>query len=117
MGVEQAWRERAHNVTANFKRLMDWWRLMNCAGDRFEILGVERERINVSIPANDIEGMMRHRYAGPARAVLDQNFRILLLVDCVQLARSMKIALGIRRAHFDLAFLIQITLRNAHRTG
>src|SRR6266480_1088022 len=96
---------------------MDWRRLMNRASDRFEILGVERERIHVSIPADDIEGMMRHRHAGPAWAVLDQNFRVLFLVDCVQLARSMKIALGIRRAHFDLAFLIQITLRNTHRSG
>jgi len=28
-----------------------------------------------------------------------------------------KIALRIRRPHFDLAFLIQITLRNSHRTA
>src|SRR6266513_3715769 len=117
MGIEKARRERADNVSANLKRLMDWRRLMNRAGDRFEILGVERERINVSVPADDIERMMRHCYAGPARAVLDQNFRVLFLVDCVQLTRSMKIALGIRSAHFDLAFLIQITLRTTHRTG
>src|SRR5207249_2714754 len=117
MGIEKARRERADNVSTNLKRLMDWRRLMNRAGDRFEILGVERERINVPIPADDIEGMMRHRHTSPARAVLDQNFRVLFLVDCVQFARSMKIALGIRRAHFDLALLIQITLRNSHRTG
>src|SRR5438552_19040138 len=117
MGIEKTRRESADDVATNLKGLMDWGRLMNGAGDRLEILGVKRERINITVPTDDIERMMRHRHAGPAWAVLDQNFRILLLVDCVQLARSMKIALGIRSAHFDLAFLIQITLRNTHWTG
>src|SRR5207245_6716736 len=63
------------------------------------------------------ERMMSHRYAGPARAVLNQDFRVLFLVDCIELSRAVKIALRIRRSHFDLAFLIQITLRNSHRTA
>src|SRR5438477_1081294 len=54
MGIEKTRRERADNVSANLKRLMDRGRLMNRAGDRFEILGVKRERINVSIPADNI---------------------------------------------------------------
>ena len=90
---------------------------MHGTGDRFEILGVKCERINVAVPTDDIERMMSHRYAGPARAVLNQDFRVLFLVDCIELSRAVKIALRIRRSHFDLAFLIQITLRNSHRTA
>src|SRR6185503_14642923 len=80
MGIEQARRERADNVTANLKRLMDGRWLVNRAGNRLEILGVERERINVAIPANDIERMMRHRHARPARSVLHQDLGIFFLV-------------------------------------
>ena len=48
--------------------------------------------------------MMRHRHARPARAIFHQNLGVLLLVDRDQFGRPVKIALGIRRAHFDLAF-------------
>ena len=88
---------------------------MDRAGDRFEILRVERERINVAVPADDIERIMRHRHAGPARAIFHQNLGVFFFVDRVELGRPVKIALGIRRAHFDLAFLIQIAFRNSHR--
>src|SRR5213595_2312819 len=102
MGIEKTRRESTDDVTTNLKGLMDRGRLMNRAGDRLEILGVKGERINITVPTDDIERMMRHRHACPARAVLNQNFRVLLPVDCVQFVRSIKIALGIRRAHFDL---------------
>src|SRR4029077_20277060 len=105
------------HITANFKGLMNGRRLMHSTGDRFEILGVECERIYVAVPTDDIERMMSHRYAGLARAVLNQDFRVLFLIDCIELSRAVKIALRIRRPHFDLAFLIQITLRNSHRTA
>src|SRR5207248_8954126 len=96
---------------------MDWRWLMNRAGDRFEILGVERKRINVSIPADDIEGMMRHRHAGPTGSIFDQNLDVPFLVDWVKLGRSVKVAFGIRRAHFYLTFAVQIAFRNADRPG
>src|SRR6266536_4329987 len=117
MRIQKARRECADYITANFKGLMNGRRLMHGASDRLKILGVECERINVAIPTDDIEWMMSHRYAGPARAVLNQYFRVLFLVDCIELSRAVKIALRIRRSHFDLAFLIQITLRNSHRTA
>ncbi len=70
MRIEQPRRECAHDIAANLKRLMDWRRLVNRAGDRLEVLRIKRERINVAIPADHIEWMMRHRHLGPARAIL-----------------------------------------------
>src|SRR6266849_3984608 len=69
MGIEKARRESANDVTANLKRLMNGRRLMDRAGDRLEVLRVEGEWINVAVPANNIEGMMCHRHARPARPV------------------------------------------------
>src|SRR5438874_2887665 len=97
MRVEHARRERAHYVAANFKGLMNRRRLMYRACNRLEILGVERKRVNVSIPTNDVEWMMRHRHHSPARAVFDQNFGVAFLIDHVQLSWPVQIALGIRR--------------------
>ena len=88
---------------------------MHRAGDRFEVLGIERERIQITIPAQHIERMMRQRHASEARAVFHQNIDILLLVDGDDLGRPVKIALGIRRAHFDLTVVIKIARRNSDR--
>src|SRR6266404_2629525 len=70
MSIEHPRRKCAHDVSANFKCLMDWRRLVNRAGDRLEVLRVKSEWIDVTIPANDVERMMRHRHLSPARAVL-----------------------------------------------
>src|SRR5438034_6638408 len=114
MGIEQARRKCANNIPANLKGLMDRWRLMHSSGDRLEILSVERERIKITIPADRIERMMRERHAREPRAVLHQNIDIFLFVDGKQLGRSVEIALRVGRAHFNLAFVIQITLRNTN---
>ena len=66
---------------------------MNCAGDRLKILSVECEWIDVAVPTNDVEWMMRHRHGRPARSVFHQNLGVFFLVDRIELARSMKIAL------------------------
>ena len=79
---------------------------MHCAGDRLEILRVKCERIQITVPADRIEWMMRERDAGEARAVLHQNIDIFLLIDGEQLGRCVEIALRIGRAHFNLAFVI-----------
>src|SRR5206468_53410 len=64
--IQQARRERANDVTANLECLMDRRRLVNRASNRLEILRIKREWINVAIPADHIEGMMRHRHLSPA---------------------------------------------------
>src|SRR5438876_2209097 len=117
MRIQESRRERTDNVTANLEGLMNRRRLMHGASNRLEILRVKSEWINVAIPADDVERVMRHRHAGPARTVLYQNFRVFFLVDRVEFGRRMKIALGIRGAHCDLTLLLQIPFRNTHRAG
>src|SRR5260370_13342641 len=106
MSIEEARCESANDVTTNFKCLMDRWRLVHGPGDRLEILGVEREWIEITIPADCIERMMRQRHARETRTVFDQNIDIFFFVDREQFRWRMEIALRIRRTHLDLTFMI-----------
>ncbi len=56
-------------------------------------------------------------HASETRSILHQHGHILFTIDREHFTRAMKIALRIRRAHPDLAFVIQITLRNPNRAG
>src|SRR5262245_57821422 len=96
MRIEHAWGKCADDITANLECLMDWRRLVNCASNRLEVLRVKREWINVAIPADDVEWMMRHRNLSPARAVFHQDFSVFILVDHQRFGWSMEVALGIR---------------------
>src|SRR6266404_7193381 len=49
MCIEKARRESADDVAANLESLMNGRWLMDGAGDRLEILGIEGEWINVSV--------------------------------------------------------------------
>src|SRR4029453_10814546 len=91
MRIEQSRSERANDVTANFKRLMDRRRLMDRSGNRLEILGVESERIEITIPPDHIEWIVRHGHARKSGAILDQKIDILLFVDGDQFARPVQI--------------------------
>src|ERR1700737_1570885 len=113
MGIKETRREGADNIAANLKRLMNWRRLVDRPGDWFEVLRVERERINAAVPADDIERMMRHGHAGPARSVFHRDLTVFFLVGGAELSWRMKVALGIRRSHFDLAFAVQIPFRDS----
>src|SRR5262249_40990099 len=108
MGIEQTRRERANNITADLEGLMDWRRLMHRACDRFEIPCVKCEGVEIAVPANDIERMMRHGHLRPARSVFHENLNVAFLVDRIDVRWAVKVTLGIRCAHFDLALVIQI---------
>ncbi len=77
---------------------MDRRRLMDGASDRLKVLRVECEWIEITVPADDIERMMRHRHPREARAVLHQNIYIFLLVDR-DAARSVRGDRALNRAH------------------
>jgi hypothetical protein len=114
MCIEEAWRERANNVSANLEGLMNGGRLMDGAGDRLKILRVESKRIQISVPTHGIERMMGQGHARKTPAVFHQNIDIFLFVDRDDLGWCMKIALRLGRAHIDLAFVVQVTLWNSH---
>src|SRR4029453_19545354 len=99
MRIEQARSEGTNDVSANLKCLMDRWRLMHRSSNRLEILGVESERIKITIPTDHIEWIVRHGHARKSRAILDQKIDILLLVDGDQFARPVQIALRVGGAH------------------
>ena len=63
-------RERADDEAVALERLMNRRRLMDRAGERLEILRVERERINDPVPADDVERMLREDVCVRRRAVL-----------------------------------------------
>src|SRR5436305_7944981 len=106
--VEHSRRKCADDVTANFKGLMDRRRLMQCSSDRLEILRVKCEWVEIAVPADRIEGMLCKRHSRKARSIFYKNINIFLLVDCDYLPPRVKIALGIRGAHFDLPFVIEV---------
>ena len=81
MCIQKPGGEGTDNVTTNLKCLMNRWRLMDGAGDRFEILGVEGKGLQITVTADGTEGMVCQGYAGKARAIFDQNFDIFFLVD------------------------------------
>src|SRR5258707_14759551 len=115
--VEHARCKRANNISANLECLMDRRRLMHRARDRLEILRVERERIEIAVPAERVERMMGQGHTGESRSILDENIDILLLIDRNDFARTMKIALRVRGAHLNLPLVIQVTLRNPDRSA
>src|SRR5436190_18430447 len=59
MRIEHARRKCTNNIAADLERLMDRRRLMDCPGDRLKILRVESKRIQITVTADGIEGMMR----------------------------------------------------------
>src|SRR5215472_15837463 len=116
MRIEHARRKRANDITADLERLVDWRRLMHCAGDWFKILRVKRERIEISVPTDRIERMLRQRDPRKSRSVFHENIDIFLFIDRNYFPRTMKVALRVRRAHFNLPLMVQITLRYSNRT-
>src|SRR5947208_16341732 len=115
MCVEHARRKRAYNISADFECLMNRWRLMHRSGDRLEILRVESEWIEITIPADRIEWMMRQRHPRKSRSIFYENIDVFLLIDCHDFARTVEVPLRVRRAHFDLPLVIQV--RCGIRTG
>ena len=83
-----------------------WWIR---AGDRLEIVGVERVGIDHPVPADDVERMARQRVAGQPAAVLDQDGRLLLEIDGGDLARAVEVALAVRSAQPQLAVGVEIS--------
>src|SRR2546421_9357299 len=106
MIIEHPRCERTDDVAADFEGLMNRRRLMDRAGNRFEVLRVKRERINKAVPADNVEGVMGVNHARPARAVFHEHLYVLVLVDGQQLGWPVEIALGIGRAHSDLTLVV-----------
>src|SRR6267378_1351489 len=106
--------ERADDESVSLKSLMYRRRLMNAADDRLKIVDVERPRIEVSIPADDIERMMIEHDLVDAVVLLHQNRKISHLVHGLDKRRTPDVALGVRSAFDELPELVPIAFRPAH---
>ena len=93
---------------------MHRWGLVNSAHDRLEVVDVERPRVEVAIPAHDIERMViEHDLVDPI-VLLHEDRKISHLVDWIRERRPPDIALRVRRTFDELTELIAVSLGPAH---
>ena len=85
--------ERADNESVALKSLMHRRRLMHLPDDRLEVPNVERPRIEVSVPANDVERMVIENELVDSVVLLHVEREIALLVVRRELQRAPDVAL------------------------
>src|SRR6266550_8101652 len=93
---------------------MNRWRLMHSAYDRLEIVNVECPRVEIPIPADDIEWVMVENELIEAVVLLHEQAKITHLVVRLELDRSPDVALRIGRAFLQLPELVAISFGPTH---
>src|SRR4051794_7657101 len=89
-------------------------RLVHPPDDRLEVADVERPRVEVAVPADDVEWMMVENELVDAVVLLDEELEVAHLVVGVQHERTADVALGVWRALLELAELVPIALGPAN---
>src|SRR5687767_11391168 len=110
MIIKHAWHERANNKVVSLKCLMCRWRLMDSARDRLKVFDVKYPRIEITIPANDIKGMVIQNVLTQPIPHFDVHFKLATLCVGLQVFRQPNVALRIRRMFEHLTKFIPITL-------
>src|SRR3954468_2191696 len=87
-----------------------WW-LVHASNDRLEVVDVERPRIEVTIPANDVERMMIENELVEPIVLLHEETEVAHLVVRLELDWPANVALRVRRALLQLTELIAVPLR------
>src|SRR3954463_13778198 len=82
--------------------------------DRLEVADVERPRVEVAVPADDVEWMMVENELVDAVVLLDEELEVAHLVVRVEDERTPDVSLRIRCAFLQLAELVAIPLRPPH---
>ena len=80
MEIVRARAERADDESVALKSLVNRRRLMNASDDRLEVVDVERPRIEISVPADDVERMMVEHELVDSVVLLHENREISHLV-------------------------------------
>src|SRR6185503_13371099 len=88
--------------------------LMDASDDRLEVADVERPRIEVAVPADDVEWMMVEDQLVDPVILLYQKSKVAHLVVRGQLERAPNVALGVRRTFLELAELVAVALGPPH---
>ena len=113
--VVRARAERADHEAVALERLVHRRRLVDAPDDRLEVVDVERPRIEVAVPADDIERMMIEHQLVDRVVLLDQDRELALLVARLELLRPADVALRERRALEQLPVLVAVARRERAR--
>src|SRR5262245_42082143 len=95
---------------------MDRWWLVDSTDDRLEIVDAENPRIEVAIPADDVEWMVVEDQLVDRVVLLHKEPEVAFLVVRPELAGTPDVALAERGALEKLTELVAIPLRPAHVT-
>src|SRR3954451_11565286 len=90
-----------------------WW-LVHASNDRLEVVDVERPRIEVTVPADDVEWMMVENELVEPIVLLHEETEIAHLVVRLELDWPANVAPGVRRALLALTELVAVALRPPH---
>src|SRR3982751_2634294 len=92
---------------------MDWRRLVHASDNWLEVVNVERPRVEVAVPADDVERMVVEDELVQAVVLLHEELEVTHLVVRLQLDGPTDVTLGVRRALLQLTELVSIALRPA----
>src|SRR5438132_4491988 len=93
---------------------MDGRRLVDAPDDRLEVADVERPRIEVPVPSDDVERVVVENELIDAVVLLHEQTEVAHLVVRVELERAANVALGVRRPFLELAELVAVALGPPH---
>ena len=110
--VELARAERADHEVRAGERLVRRRRHVDAPGDRLEVVDRERPRIDVAVPADDVERVVVDHVGLVAAAHAHLDLELALVAVRVQLGRRMDVAVVVRRVLHQLAVLVAVALRD-----
>src|SRR5207247_427414 len=88
--------------------------LVHSAHDRLEVVDVERPRIEMPVPSDDVERMVIQRDLVEPIVLLHDEREFALLVVRGEIRRTPDVTLAVRRAFLELAELVAIPLGPAN---
>src|SRR6478672_4774547 len=115
--VELARAEGADHEVRARERLVRGRRLMDASGDRLEVVDRERPRIEIAVPADDVERVIVEHVGLISAAHAHLHRELALLTDRPQLRRRMDVTVVVRRTFDDLAVLVAVAPRNLDQPG
>src|SRR5207302_10797101 len=109
--VELARTEGADHEVPTGEGLVRGRRLVDAAGDRLEVVDRERPRIEIAVPADDVERVVVEQIRLVPAANAHLHRELALLADRSQLERRVDVAVVVRRALDDLGGLVAVAPR------
>src|SRR5215207_4392003 len=111
MEVVRTRAERAHDEAIPLEGLVHWRWLVHATDDGLEVVDVECPRIELTIPADDVERVMVERHLVDAVVLLHEDAELTHLVVGPELAGHANVALRVGRAFDELTELVAVALR------